>query len=146
MRLGIVGSRNFTDEKLMVDVLLDFKFYDNESGKMISFFRLDAVVSGGAKGADSIAARLATSSGIEVIEHLPSKEHDWPAAAFIRNQLIVDDSDMLMAFFGPGEPVSVNKSGTMDTVRKAMKKRIPVYLYFQHEGDHRGEQEPAAGQ
>ena len=90
-----------------------------------------AIVSGGAVGADALAKDAARSIGLSYIEHLPDKErYGWPRAAFERNTLIVEDSDVILAFFGPGEPESVNKSGTMDTVRKAIAKRVPVRLYF----------------
>lgn len=121
MRIGIVGSRTFTDYDLMTEA------FDALVGSLIS-----AVVSGGAAGADSLGSRLATERAIPLIEHLPDKAgYGWPRAAFERNSLIVRDSDLLLAFFGPGEPPSVNKSGTMDTVRKAIAKRIPVHLYFE---------------
>jgi hypothetical protein len=120
VKVGIVGSLNFTDRGLMLRAIEDMPRYP------------DRIVSGGAIGADSLAAELAAGADIPLTIHLPDRErYGWPAAAFKRNSLIVRGSDVLMAFFGPGEPPSVNKSGTMDTVRKAMKKRIPVHLYFQ---------------
>lgn len=124
MRLGIVGSRTFTDWRLVRDIVYQ---HCDLTGLTI--------VSGGAVGADLIGAEFARERGIPLIEYLPDKErYGWPAAAFERNSLIVADSDEIMAFFGPGEPPSVNKSGTMDTVRKAIAKRIPVHLYFQSDG------------
>jgi hypothetical protein len=128
VRLGIVGSRTFTDEGLMQVSLRDLV--------MGSAWVVSMVVSGGATGADSLAREWAKKRGFvlgrDLIEHLPDKErYGWPRAAFERNTLIVRDSEVLLAFFGPGEPPSVNKSGTMDTVRKAIAKRIPVHLYFQ---------------
>ena len=119
-RLGIVGSRTFTDKSLMTQVIEDF----------FAVSECDVIVSGGAIGADLMAGALARSIGIELVEHLPDRErYGWPAAAWVRNQLIVDDSDILFAFYGPdGE-----SSGTADTVRRAVKKRIPTHLYFQRQ-------------
>jgi hypothetical protein len=118
MKLGIVGSRTFTDEGVMTRAVED----------LLAVSDFDTIVSGGAIGADSMGADIARSLGIVPVEHLPDKErYGWPAAAWVRNQLIVDDSDILFAFYGPfGE-----SSGTADTVRRAVRKRIPVRLYFQ---------------
>jgi cAMP phosphodiesterase len=123
MKVGIVGSRTFTDLDLMKSAMAAL----TEHG--VSHI---TIVSGGAVGADSLAREVARWLMVPIIEHFPdASAHGVPAAYFIRNQLIVDDADELFAFFGPGEPPSVNKSGTMDTVRKAMAKRIPVHMYFQ---------------
>lgn len=131
MKFGVVGSRNFTDERLMRIAYGQLTLSLLAGGTARS---VDAIVSGGAEGADRLASVLAFEKEMEYIEHLPDKErYGWPRAAFERNQLIVDDSDVLLAFFGPGEPPSVNKSGTMDTVRRAIKKRIPIHMYFQKE-------------
>lgn len=122
MRIGIVGSRTFTDIALMKGVISVF----DELGINLE------IVSGGAQGADTLAREVAEWLGAPLIEHLPNTEaYGWPGAAFERNTLIVADVEELFAFFGPGEPPSMNRSGTMDTVRKAVKKRIPVHLYFQ---------------
>ena len=124
LKVGVVGSRNFTDERLMTGAVEDLFCIADPT----------VFISGGAHGADDMIARIALSMGIDIIEHVPNRaRYNWPAAAFERNTLIVNDSDMLLAFFGPGQPPSVNKSGTMDTVRKAIAKRIPVHLYFQDE-------------
>lgn len=122
MNVGIVGSRTFTDLSLMKGAVSVYV----ELGIPLT------VVSGGAAGADTLAREVAAWLGAPLIEHLPdTSAYGWPGAAFERNTLIVRDSEEILAFFGPGEPPSMNRSGTMDTVRKAMKKRIPVHLYFQ---------------
>lgn len=119
-RFGVVGSRTFDDEDLLSAVLR----------KMVSSD--DTVVSGGAKGADTLARKWADLFLVRCIEHLPDLPRlGSPAAYFARNTLIVEDSDVLIAFFGPDEPKDVTMGGTMDTVRKAIRKRIPVHLYFQ---------------
>jgi hypothetical protein len=129
MRMGVVGSRTFTDTEQMEATLNEWLTWCHE------------VVSGGAIGADSMAEEWAKRHGYsedEIVKHLPDKErYGWPRAAFERNTLIVNDSDVLLAFFGPGEPPIKGDrhfgSGTMDTVTKAIAKRIPVHLYFQEE-------------
>ena len=122
MNVGIVGSRNFTDVQQLTRVMDAW-----------GHARVTSVISGGAIGADALGAEWARANGLATVVHLPSRRYGIPQGYFERNSLIVRDSDILMAFFGPGQPPSVNKSGTMDTVRKALAKRIPVHLYFQGE-------------
>lgn len=60
------------------------------------------VVSGGAQGVDSVAASLARARGLEVVEHLPNyAEHGSKMAPLVRNILIVEDSDEIVAFPAP---------------------------------------------
>jgi hypothetical protein len=135
--IGVVGSRNFTDYA-MLSSMLNYTIEDGWPSEDDDGWR-PTLVSGGAEGADSLAARFAREHGLGLIEHLPDFErygYDRPGtleAYFQRNSLIVRDASVLIAFFGPGQPPSVNKSGTMDTVRKAFEKRIPIYIKFQHE-------------
>lgn len=72
------------------------------------------VVSGGASGVDSTAAAVARARGLEVIEHLPNyKMYSGKMAPLVRNQLIVDDCDVLVAFPMPWS------TGTWHAVRLA---------------------------
>jgi hypothetical protein len=83
------------------------------------------VVSGGALGVDSIAASQARQRGLQVVEHLPDyTTHGSRMAPLVRNILIVNDCDEMIAFPAPwstgtwhaigvardkGKPVCVNK-------------------------------------
>lgn len=128
MKVAVVGSRNFTDSSLVSEVL----------SELALDCYIDAIVSGGAIGADSIGRDWAMDTGMVLIEHIPDRARlGWPRAAFERNTLIADECDILLAFFGPGEPPMRGDrkfgSGTMDTVQKAMRMRKPVHIYFQKE-------------
>lgn len=60
------------------------------------------VVSGGAQGVDAVAAHQARTRGLEVVEHLPDYgRHGAKMAPLVRNILIVDDSDEIVAFPAP---------------------------------------------
>ena len=60
------------------------------------------VVSGGAQGVDSVAVTAARKRGLTVKEHLPDYGvHGSKMAPIIRNILIVDDCDELVAFPAP---------------------------------------------
>lgn len=112
MKLAIVGSRNFTDYDMMCDFIKS-KF---------DFSKIDAIVSGGAKGADTLAERFAHENNLL----LYVKEADWKkygrAAGPKRNKLIVEEADVVVAF-----PTETSK-GTLNTINIAKKlgKRLEV--------------------
>lgn len=147
MNIGVAGSRNFTDTQMLWEAMSDI------IRNMPAADHLEHLISGGAEGADALAADWAKRNSYQtpiLIEHLPNFDrYGKPGAYFARNTEIVygcqvgcrlhpygsSGSDILLAFFGPAEPPMKGDrhfgSGTMDTVQKAMKRRIPVRLYFQ---------------
>jgi hypothetical protein len=109
MRVGVIGSRNFNDYTLLKDTL------DN----ILSKKNISLIVSGGAKGADALSEVWATQNSIETLIFNP----DWSlgrGAAAIRNQKIVDNSDLIVAFWD-----EISK-GTKMTIDMATLKNIKV--------------------
>ena len=82
MPLAIIGSR--------VCPAVDIEEYLDELP--------DAIVSGGAKGADTYAREFAEKKGIRLIEHSPDYAKYGRAAPLVRNRLIIDDCDKVLAF------------------------------------------------
>jgi predicted Rossmann-fold nucleotide-binding protein len=108
-RLAVVGSRSFSDYALLSRVL------------SAVHTPITHIVSGGARGADSLAARYAEEHGIELLVFLP----DWSTgkgAGFARNRLIVENADALIAFW---DGVS---RGTAHSIGLAKERGIPVYV------------------
>ena len=106
MRIAIVGSRDYGDMTRVIDFVR-------------SLDKLDVVVSGGARGVDTVAARTAQLCGLTVVEY-PA---DWSLgrhAGFVRNTQIVENCDRVVAFW---DGVS---HGTRDTIMRARKAGIPV--------------------
>ncbi|MCD8296694.1 MAG: DNA-processing protein DprA [Prevotella sp.] len=101
MIVGIVGTRKATD-------------YDGFK-KLVSPYRkfITGIVSGGAKGIDTLAKRLAQEWDIPFEEFLPDYTFYGRQATLIRNSQIVDASDRILAF-----PASDSR-GTLDTISKA---------------------------
>ncbi len=83
MPLAIIGSRDCP--------AVDIEAYLDEMP--------DAIVSGGAKGADTYAREFAIKKGIRLIEHLPDYAKYGRAAPLVRNRLIIDDCDKVLAFW-----------------------------------------------
>ena len=111
MIIGITGSRNFEPKQTVFDVLNKIYKYNN----------ITKIVSGGAKGPDSLGAEWAKQNNIELKEHLPDWDKYGKSAGFRRNSLIVDDSDVILAFWN-GE-----SKGTKNTMDTAIKKNKKVY-------------------
>ena len=83
MILAIVGSRTVTD--------LDISPYVPPE--------TEEIVSGGAKGVDTVAAEYAEDHGIRLTVFTPDYKHYGRAAPLIRNKEIVDHADMVLAFW-----------------------------------------------
>jgi predicted Rossmann fold nucleotide-binding protein DprA/Smf involved in DNA uptake len=81
------------------------------------------IISGGAKGVDTMAGRWAREHQIPLSEHKPDWDKFGKGAAFIRNKEIVDECDVLIAFpLANGE--SHGTENTIATARKQGKKVI----------------------
>jgi len=91
--LGIVGFRTFNDYALFERAIDKTLLRLSDRHNQIVF------VSGGAKGADFFAKRYAKEHKIKIIEFLPDWDKHGKAAGFIRNQEIIDKSDLLIAFW-----------------------------------------------
>src|SRR5690349_2451214 len=104
MKIAVVGSREWVDYGLVEQVL------DN---LLTQYSDPITIISGGARGVDSYAERWARSRGLFTRIHRP----DWSRGkkgALERNSLIVEDADMVIAFWD-GE-----SRGTLDTIRKTL--------------------------
>lgn len=84
------------------------------------------VISGGANGADSLAARSAGRQGVELMEFPADWGTHGKAAGPIRNQRMLDEGkpDVVWAFTDDLEA----SRGTADMVRRARKAGVPVYV------------------
>lgn len=113
MIVGIVGSRGFTDEAFMEQMVEDAVGIEN----------IDCIVSGGAKGADSLGERLAIKHNIPTIIYKPNWLKYGKSAGMIRNKEIVEASDVVIAFWD-GE-----SKGTMNTIQTCMKQGVTHHIF-----------------
>jgi hypothetical protein len=122
MRLAIVGSRNWTDWETFckyVQTCLTKWGYDKEDSASL---QIECVVSGGAKGVDSMARRWAKENGVKCEEYLPDWNKYGRGAGPIRNSKIIELATHVIAF------PSRSGRGTQDSIRKALsaEKSIEV--------------------
>lgn len=110
MRLGIVGCLDFTDYARLCQ---EVEKWCTEIGT------ISGIVSGGAKGADTLGRQYAEEHGLEMIEHLPDWKKYGRAAGPLRNKLIVEDADAVIAFWDFEDR---GTKSTIDLTRKAGKR------------------------
>ena len=116
MNIGVVGSRSFHDYDRLKEVL------DREikNARLYKPERNIWIVSGGARGADTLARRYAYSRypDIEYTEYKPDWEKYGKKAGMVRNLEIVRNSNHIVAFWN-GK--SKGTKHTIATARRAGK-------------------------
>lgn len=115
MKVGIVGGRGFNDQVLFDNTLTAFTI---EHGKITH------VVSGAAKGADTMGANFAKRFGIELTEFIPEWDKYGRSAGFRRNQDIIANSEYVIAFWDG------SSKGTKSSIDLAKKLNIPILVVY----------------
>lgn len=126
MNVGIVGSRTFDDYELLKRTMLS-EYGESEGSVDEIKSVIYRIVSGGAEGADTLAKKFAEEAGIELVEKLPDWKKYGHRAGAVRNQLIVNECDEIVAFLSP--PPYESK-GTKITIEMAKKAGVPVTIVF----------------
>jgi cobalamin biosynthesis protein CbiG len=93
MNIGIVGSRDLTDDAKIKELILTTL---QEEG--IDINKIKNVVSGGATGVDGLAKQFADDYKINFIEFVPEWEKFGKSAGVQRNKEIVSNSDFVIIF------------------------------------------------
>lgn len=110
MKVGIVGSRDFNNYEMVCDELQPI------------LEQVEVIVSGGARGADSLGEKWAKENGKETLIFKPNWSKYGKRAGFIRNEDIVKNSDQVIAFWD-----GVSK-GTKSSIDLCNKFKIPVKI------------------
>ena len=111
MKIAIIGSRecgNINFEELLK--------------KHLDVFANDTIISGGARGIDTLAAQFARKHGIKLLEFHPDYATYGRGATFVRNRLMVDMADVVVALWNG------SSRGTKYTIEYAKKKYVPVVI------------------
>ena len=105
MKLAVVGTKKFKDLQFLKSIL-----------EVIP--KIDQIISGGAAGTDTLARQYAFQKQISFLEFLPDHKKFGDKAKHIRDKLIVQECDELIAFWD-GECEGTRF--TMDIARKLGK-------------------------
>ena len=109
MKYAIIGGRDFNDTALLETTMN--KFND-----------ITLVVSGGAKGADTLGEHWAKSHNIPTKIHYPEWNKYGKSAGFIRNKLIIQDADIIIAFWNG------HSRGTANSIDIAKTSNKPIII------------------
>ena len=113
MKLAIIGSRSFSDYTLLKDHVIN------------NFPDVRIIISGGAKGVDQLGEKLAKELCLSTEIYLPEWDRYGKSAGLIRNELIINNSDALIAFWDGASP------GTKKSIEicRRIKKNLIVVPY-----------------
>ena len=136
MKLGITGSRSITQFDFMPYFMMkdkDFRAFCRKHG--LSRRKITKVISGGARGIDSIAFQTAASAGIRNLQCLPDRKK-FPGKLFLkafqeRNKQIVDSCDILLAIWDG------KSRGTKNTLAYARRIHKPAFLIEFRQGSRK---------
>ena len=119
LKIAIIGSREHKfDNARIAKIQIMEKIEKLIGGRAVE------IVSGASPGGGVDIWAREYASGLHPLREFPPKE-PLPAGFFIRNQEIVDYADEVWAFWAGNR----GRSGTLDTVRKALKAGKPIKLY-----------------
>lgn len=114
----IAGSRNFEDYALMSEKLNDLFVHSSEfNGSVIK------IISGMAKGADTLAIRYADEHKMTKVLFPANWKSYLRIAGFLRNRDMLNIATHLIAFWDG------KSSGTKDMIDIAQEKGIPVWIF-----------------
>ena len=115
MNLAIIGSRTFRNYKYVSDTIKDkYNIQD-----------ISNIISGGAEGVDTLAAMFAKENNINLIEYIPDWNRYGNKAAFIRNELIINSADEVLAFWDG------KSKGTMQSIKIAKNKNKKITIFYE---------------
>ena len=110
MKVIIAGSRNIVDYEVVKEAIEE------------SQFTLKTVVSGGAKGVDSLGEQYAEAMNIPLHVYKADWERHGRAAGPIRNRKMAENADALIAIWDG------KSRGTKNMIETAQKLKLLVYV------------------
>jgi len=84
----------------------------------------DTIISGGAKGVDTLAANYARARGLDIVELRPDYGRYGKSAPHVRNGQIIDAADRIVAFWDG------KSRGTKSVIERARKhgKQVDIVM------------------
>ncbi len=113
MKLAVIGSRDFTNYPELKEAL----------DKVSKYIDIELIISGGARGADSLAERYAKEHDIQTLIFRPDWEKYGRKAGIVRNYDIIRNCDMVIAFWDG------KSKGTAHSISIAREQKKKVLIY-----------------
>ena len=122
LRVIIAGSRDFNDYKLLKKSAIEI------ITKKTMLPDLTRIVSGGARGADTLGERFANEMGLEISRFIPDWDGLGKRAGYVRNAemakfAVEDDNDGMLIAFWDGQ-----SRGTKHMIDLANKYGLEVHV------------------
>ena len=127
MKVAVIGSRGFTDYSVVKDYL----------DRLNAMHPISVIVSGGAKGADSLGEAWADENGVaKCIYHAEWENLSHPDAVILtnqygkrydaraghrRNRFIINDADLVLAFWDKRSKGTADAVGYAKSIGKPIK-------------------------
>ncbi len=112
VKLAVVGSRTFDNYSLLCQKIEDLPLYS----------LITEVISGAAIGADHLGALFAIDKGLKLTEYYPDWKRYGKSAGFVRNKLIIQDADIVIAFWDR------TSKGTLSSIELAKKYKKELHI------------------
>lgn len=112
----IAGGRDFDNYSLLFAKM--FLYLDNKKTTEVE------VVSGGAKGADSLGERFATEVSVKIIKFPADWDSNGKAAGYIRNKEMSKYANALVAFWDG------KSKGTKNMIDLAKKEELQIRVVY----------------
>ena len=126
-KVAVVGSRDFNDYELLKSTLFDYfkcPYCDIIHMEDI-YYNDNEIISGGARGVDSLAEQFAKEYGFQTKIYQAEWDKYGKSAGYIRNQYIIADSTIVFAFWD-GKSKGTNHSIEL---AKKMNKELRIIMY-----------------
>lgn len=112
MKIGIIYSRRFDNYSLLKEIIF----------KNINIDKIDCIISGGIEDVDNFGEKLAKEYNKRIKIFFPNWEVYGLKADFIKNSIVVKESDVVFVF---GDE---NSSGIVDVIEKTLKAKKPLVI------------------
>lgn len=116
MKLAVIGSRNFNNYELLKIELTKLSLSNS----------IEIIISGGAKGTDTLAEKYAVENSIQTMIYKPEYNLYGKAAPIRRNETIIRDADTIIAFW---DGTSKGTLSAITVAKKYTDKRCIVIRY-----------------
>lgn len=113
LKLIVAGGRDFNDYDRLSADLFD---YAESVGDAVNV----SIVTGMARGADSLAYRFALNEGVKVYEFKPDWDKFGKRAGFVRNAEMAKFADVLIAYWDSESAGTANMIQTMHKMGKSV--------------------------
>ena len=122
LRVIIAGSRDFNDYELLKKSAIEI------ITKKTMLPDLTRIISGGARGADTLGERFANEMGLEISRFIPDWDGLGKRAGYVRNAemakfAVEDDNDGMLIAFWDGQ-----SRGTKHMIDLAKRYGLEVYV------------------